>query len=86
MANFYAKRHNVNQRVALNELRAGLPIHLSYINNGCVWNIRSIEKPNSAGETWLNLVAPRSRKTRRANAIYATHVRRNEQPKNSYWL
>jgi hypothetical protein len=34
-----------------------------------VWRIGSI-KPNSAGETWLNLVAPNSGKTRRSNTIY----------------
>lgn len=85
MTSFYARQHNRNQRVLLNELRPGLLIHLSHVHNGCVWRVRSIEKPNSAGETWLNLVAPNSGKTRRSNAIYATHIRRNERPRNSYW-
>lgn len=69
----------------LGELRVGLLIHLSYVNNACVWKIASIEPPDSAGVTWLNLVAPHSGKKKRSNAIYATHIRRNERPSPRNW-
>lgn len=81
MPGFYARQHDRNQPVLTSELRVGLPIHLSYTHNGCVWNIRSIEKPNSKGEIMLNLVSPMSNKPKRANAKYATHIRRNESPR-----
>lgn len=79
MSHFYSRRHNVGQRVMHNELRRGLLIHLSHTNFGCVWRIVSVEPINAKGETWLDLVAPESGKTRRSNAIYAMHIRANER-------
>lgn len=79
MGGFYSRRHNVGQRVYPSELRIGMLIHLSSTNFGCVWKIVSIEPVNSRGEIWLNLVAPESGRSRRSNAIYARHIRRNER-------
>lgn len=79
MPGFYSNRHNVGQRVSIEELRPGLQIHLSHTNFGCVWRIVSVEPRNAKGEIWLNLVAPESGTSRRSNAIYARHIRANER-------
>ncbi len=79
MSSFYSKRHNVGQSVYQTELRVGMLIHLSYTHFACVWKIISVESINSKGETWLNLVAQESKKTKRTNAKYATHIRANQR-------
>jgi hypothetical protein len=69
----------MGQPVLTSELRVGLSIHLSHKNFGCVWKILSIEPMNNKGETWLNLVAPESRKRIKSRSIYARHIRANER-------
>lgn len=76
---FYKKRHNVGQRIPLNQLRVGMLVHLSYTNFGCVWQISSIEPMNTKSEIWLNLIAQESRKTKRTNAIYAMYIRKDQR-------
>ncbi len=75
---FYSQRHNIGLHIPRDKLHVGMLIHLSYTNFGCVWRITAIETPNANGEVWLKLVAPRSRKTKRSNSIYATYIRNNE--------
>ncbi len=81
---FYSQRHNVGQHIPRDKLYVGMLIHLSYTNFGCVWRITAIETPNANGEVWLNLVAPRSGKTKRSNSIYATYIRNNESIRRSW--
>lgn len=77
---FYKWRHNVGKAIPKQVLRAGMLVHLSYTNFGCVWRITSIEPVNEKGEIWLNLVAPASGKIKRTNAVYATYIRADEPP------
>lgn len=76
MALHHRFRHNIGQVILENELRVGLPIHLSCTNFGCYWTITHLERIN--GILWMTLKSYSGKYLRR-RASYARHIRRNER-------